>query len=75
MISLGSEQSMRICMERLPKKELHGQNPVVTFPTKQALNQVSANIYIIYKIICGKEIIGIVESLFYVYNSFYELSN
>lgn len=35
-------------MERLPKKELHGQNPVVTFPTKQALNQVSANIYIIY---------------------------
>lgn len=40
VISLGSEQSMRICMERLPKKELHGQNPVVTFPTKQALNQV-----------------------------------
>ena len=40
---------MRICMERLPKKELHGQNPVVTFPTKQALNQVSVNIYIIYK--------------------------
>lgn len=40
VISLGSEQSMRICMERLPKKELHGQSPVVTFPTKQALNQV-----------------------------------
>lgn len=41
VVSLGSEQSMRICMERLPKKELHGQNPVVTFPTKQALNQVN----------------------------------
>lgn len=39
VVSLGSEQSMRNCMERLPKKELHGQNPVVTFPTKQALNQ------------------------------------
>lgn len=40
VISLGSEQSMRICMDRLPKKDLHGQNPIVTFPTKQALNQV-----------------------------------
>lgn len=49
VISLGSEQSMRICMERLPKKELHGQNPVVTFPTKQALNQVSLCTYIIHK--------------------------
>lgn len=38
-------------MERLPKKELHGQNPVVTFPTKQALNQVSIDIYIIYKLL------------------------
>lgn len=46
VISLGSEQSMRICMERLPKKELHGQNPVVTFPTKQALNQVSIYIHV-----------------------------
>jgi len=27
-------------MDRLPKKELHGQSPVVTFPTKQALLQV-----------------------------------
>lgn len=26
-------------MENLPKKELNGQNPVVTLPTKQALNQ------------------------------------
>lgn len=39
VISLGSENSMRYVMERLPKKELHGQNPVVTLPTKQALNQ------------------------------------
>ena len=29
-------------MERLPKKELHGQNPVVTYATKQALNQFEA---------------------------------
>lgn len=39
VISLGSENSMRMCMDRLSKKELHGQNPVVTLPTKQALNQ------------------------------------
>ncbi|EEB18987.1 Cleavage and polyadenylation specificity factor, putative [Pediculus humanus corporis] len=39
VISLGSEPSMRICLERLPKKELHGQLPVVTFPSKQALSQ------------------------------------
>ncbi|XP_021698727.1 cleavage and polyadenylation specificity factor subunit CG7185 isoform X1 [Aedes aegypti] len=39
VVSLGSENSMRYVMERLPKKELHGQNPVVTLPTKQALNQ------------------------------------
>lgn len=60
VISLGSEQSMRICMERLPKKELHGQNPVVTFPTKQALNQVRITIHFyniyIYIYIKGKRI-------------------
>jgi cleavage and polyadenylation specificity factor subunit 6/7 len=39
VVSLGSEQSMRMVMDRLPKKELHGQNAVVTLPTKQALNQ------------------------------------
>lgn len=39
VISMTSEASMRLCMERLPKKELHGQNPIVTLPTKQALNQ------------------------------------
>lgn len=39
VISLGSEASMRLCLERLPKKELHGQKPIVTLPTKAALNQ------------------------------------
>lgn len=39
VISLGSENSMRMCMDRLSKKELNGQTPVVTLPTKQALNQ------------------------------------
>ncbi|KAG8237750.1 hypothetical protein J437_LFUL014293, partial [Ladona fulva] len=38
-ISLGSEQSVRLCLDRLPKTSLHGHLPVVTFPTKQALNQ------------------------------------
>lgn len=39
VISLGSEASLRLVLDRLPKKELHGQAPVVTYPTKQALNQ------------------------------------
>lgn len=38
-VSLGSEASMRVVMEKLPKKELHGQTPVVTYATKQALLQ------------------------------------
>lgn len=41
VITLGSEPSMRLCLERLPKKELHGQSPVVTFPSKAALSQVT----------------------------------
>lgn len=40
VVTLGSEHSLRLVMDRLPKKELHGQSPVVTFPTKQALLQV-----------------------------------
>lgn len=40
VVTLGSEHSLRLIMDRLPKKELHGQSPVVTFPTKQALLQV-----------------------------------
>lgn len=39
VITLGSESSMRIILENLPKKEINGQAPVVTLPTKQALNQ------------------------------------
>ncbi|CAH1106328.1 unnamed protein product [Psylliodes chrysocephalus] len=38
VISMGSEPSMRLCLELLPKKEINGQNPVVTPPTKQALS-------------------------------------
>jgi cleavage and polyadenylation specificity factor subunit 6/7 len=33
---------MRMTMENLPKKDLNGQNPIVTLPTKQALNQFEA---------------------------------
>nr|CAD7392241.1 unnamed protein product [Timema cristinae] len=39
VITLGSDASMRMCLERLIKKELHGQLPIVTFTTKQALMQ------------------------------------
>ena len=39
VITLGSESSMRMVMDNLPKKDLNGQTPVVTLPTKQALNQ------------------------------------
>lgn len=35
VISLGSDQSIRMVLDRLPKKEIHGQHPVVTLPTKQ----------------------------------------
>jgi len=38
-VSMGSESSMRKVMDNLPKKELHGQKPVVTYATKQALHQ------------------------------------
>jgi len=41
-ISLGSESSMRKVMDLMPKKEMHGQNPVVTYATKQALHQFEA---------------------------------
>lgn len=40
MIFIGSEASYRACMDRLGKKSIHGQNPVVTFTNKQALHQV-----------------------------------
>ena len=41
-MSLASETSMRTLIDQLPKKELHGQAPVVTYATKQALNQFEA---------------------------------
>lgn len=40
VISLASEAIMRLCMDRLPKKKLNGQCPVVTYTTMEALNQV-----------------------------------
>lgn len=30
---------MRMCLDRLPKNDLHGQKPIVTLPTKAALAQ------------------------------------
>ncbi|XP_015929088.1 cleavage and polyadenylation specificity factor subunit 6 [Parasteatoda tepidariorum] len=38
IVALSSENSLRIIMEKLPKKELHGQNPAVTACTRQNLN-------------------------------------
>lgn len=38
-VMLGSENSCRLLMEKLPKRELHGQTPVVTYATRQALKQ------------------------------------
>lgn len=39
VITLGTEQGMRMCLDRLPKNDLHGQKPIVTLPTKAALAQ------------------------------------
>ncbi|XP_014291854.1 cleavage and polyadenylation specificity factor subunit 6 isoform X1 [Halyomorpha halys] len=39
LISLGSEESSKICLKALPRKYIHGQNIVVTFPTKSALTK------------------------------------
>lgn len=44
-ISLASEASSRIVMEKLSRKEIHGMTPMVTFPSKQALSQVSVRKY------------------------------
>ncbi|KAF5395913.1 Cleavage and polyadenylation specific factor 6 [Paragonimus heterotremus] len=35
---LGSEQSVRVAMDKMPKTEIHGQKPVVTHCTKQNLS-------------------------------------
>ena len=39
MVHMASESSMRLLLDKLPHKELHGQNPVVTHATKFNLNQ------------------------------------
>ena len=41
-ISLGSESSVRLVMDKLVKQELHGQTPVVTYASKAALIQFEA---------------------------------
>ncbi|XP_077558905.1 cleavage and polyadenylation specificity factor subunit 6-like isoform X20 [Haemaphysalis longicornis] len=38
IVTLGSDSAVRAVMEKLPKKELHGQNPVVTTCSRQHLN-------------------------------------
>ncbi|XP_042142411.1 cleavage and polyadenylation specificity factor subunit 6 isoform X3 [Ixodes scapularis] len=38
IVTLGSDSSFRAVMDKLPKKELHGQNPVVTPCSRQHLN-------------------------------------
>ncbi|XP_017772112.1 PREDICTED: cleavage and polyadenylation specificity factor subunit CG7185 isoform X2 [Nicrophorus vespilloides] len=38
VISMASETSMRLCLDRLPKQQIHNQTPIVTLPTKQALS-------------------------------------
>ena len=41
-VSVGSEASLKILMEKMAKNELHGQAPVVTYATKTALQQFEA---------------------------------
>jgi len=41
VLTVASDTSLKLIHDKLPKKEIHGQLPVVTPPTKQALNQVS----------------------------------
>ena len=40
---LGSDSSSRKAMDYMPKKEIHGQIPVVTPCSRQALNQFEMN--------------------------------
>ncbi len=39
MVSTGSDQSFRILMEKLPKKQLNGQEPIVTHFSRHYFNQ------------------------------------
>jgi hypothetical protein len=56
VLTVGSEGSLRAIHEKLPKKEIHGQVPVVTPPTKQALNQVRI---IRYAGICSRSVLTV----------------
>jgi cleavage and polyadenylation specificity factor subunit 6/7 len=42
-VVLGSDASMRILYEKMQKKEIHGQNPVVMPYTKQSLAQLDGS--------------------------------
>lgn len=42
VVTVGSENSFRTLMDKLPKKELHGQAPIVTYFSKHNLNQFEA---------------------------------
>lgn len=41
-VTVGSEDSMRIVMDRLPEVDLHGRSPMVVYPTKNNLIQFEA---------------------------------
>ncbi|KAI5752038.1 hypothetical protein M8J77_013204 [Diaphorina citri] len=41
-VTLGSEESMSLVMERLPTLELHGRKPMVAYPTRNVLYQFEA---------------------------------
>ena len=45
VLTVASDSSLKLIHEKLSKKEIHGQLPVVTPPTKQALNQVRFSIF------------------------------
>ena len=42
-VYVGSETSLRLLMDQMPKKELHGQKPEVTYATK--VRQSRANVH------------------------------
>ena len=42
IVVVASDNSSRILFEKLPKKEIHGQVPVVTHCNRQALSQFEA---------------------------------
>ena len=42
IVIVGSESSSRAIFDKLPKKDIHGQTPMVTHCNKQSLNQFEA---------------------------------